>query len=313
MPIFFFRIIRAYCEEHEANSAESETDPPNTYVPASEKPILDTQELYYQLHDKRRMVADREKLPLHHIFSNKTLEEMVTQLPQSVEAFRKIHRISRVKTEKYADDFLPIIRDYCKEHGVGSVEKTTKAPNTSKLTSKDPNEYDPELFELLQDKCRILAKAEHRAVFTNRTLKEMATHLPRTRTAFRRIHGIGTVKTEKYVDIFLPIIQTYCEEHRIDSTETKTGGLNTNDTTSKKPDEYAHDLFEQLQDKCKTLEKAEQEGIFTDGTLREIATAFPRTREAFAQIRGISLRKMEKYADEFLPIIRAYCEEHGIE
>ena len=131
---------------------------------------------------------------------------MVTQLPQSVEAFRKIHRIGRVKTEKYADDFLPIIRAYCKEYRVGAVKKTTK----------DPNEYDPELFELLQDKCRILAKAEHRAVFTNRTLKEMATHLPRTRTAFRRIHGIGTVKTEKYVDDFLPIIQAYCEEHGIE-------------------------------------------------------------------------------------------------
>ena len=141
----------------------------------------------------------------------------------------------------------------------------------------------------------------------------MATHLPRTRTAFRRIHGIGPVKTEKYADIFLSIIRAYCEEHRIDLTETKTGGLNTNDATSKKRDEYAHDLFEQLQDKCKTLEKAEQEGIFTDRMLREMATSFPRTREAFAQIRGVSFRKMEKYADDFLPIIRAYCEEHGID
>ncbi len=211
----FLPIIRAYCEEHEANSVESETEPPNTYVLASEKPILDAQELFYQLHDKRRMVADREKLPVYHIFSNETLQEMVTHLPQSVKAFRKIDRIGTVKTEKYADDFLPIIQDYCKEHRVGSVEKTIKALNTSKLTSKDPNEYDPELFELLQDKCRILAKAEHRAVFTNRTLKEMATHLPRTRTAFRRIHGIGTVKTEKYADDFLPIIRTYCEEHGI--------------------------------------------------------------------------------------------------
>ena len=71
-------------------------------------------------------------------------------------------------------------------------------------------------------------------------------------------------------------------------------------------------FFEQLQDKCKTLEKAEQEGIFTNRMLREMATSFPRTREAFAQIRGVSLRKMKKYADDFLPIIRRYCEEHGI-
>lgn len=43
-----------------------------------------------------------------------------------------------------------------------------------------------------------------------------------------------------------------------------------------------------------------------------MATSFPRTREAFAQIRGVSLRKMEKYADDFLPIIRDYCKEQGI-
>ena len=202
----FLPIIRAYCEEHKVDSTESISEAPNTHEPISDKPIPDTQELFENLCDKRKVVAAREKLPLHHIFSNKTLEEMVTQLPQSVEAFRKIHRIGRVKTEKYADDFLPIIRAYCKEYRVAAVKKTTK----------DPNEYDPELFELLQDKCRILAKAERGTVFTNRTLKEMATHLPRTRTAFRRIHGIGTVKTEKYVDDFLPIIQAYCEEHGID-------------------------------------------------------------------------------------------------
>ena len=68
--------------------------------------------------------------------------------------------------------------------------------------------------------------------------------------------------------------------------------MNTNDAISKKRDEYAHDLFEQLQDKCKTLEEAEQVGIFTDRTLREMATTFPRTIEAFAQIRwGQSYRK----------------------
>ena len=122
----FLSIIRAYCEKHEVDSAESISEAPNTHEPVSDKPIPDTQELFENLCDKRKVVAAREKLPLHHIFSNKTLEEMVTQLPQSVEAFRKIHRIGRVKTEKYADDFLPIIRDYCKEHRVGSVEKTTK-------------------------------------------------------------------------------------------------------------------------------------------------------------------------------------------
>ena len=87
------------------------------------------------------------------------------------------------------------------------------------LHPKKRDEYAHDLFKRLQDKCKILAKAEHRAVFTiftNRTLKEIATHLPRTHTAFRQIHGIGPVKVEKYADDFLPIIRAYCEKHGID-------------------------------------------------------------------------------------------------
>jgi len=195
---------------------------------------------------------------------------------------------------------------------VGSIKSVSENSDVHKAVSKKLNTNAQKLFEKLQDKSRILAKVAKKGIFTNRTLEEMAIHLPQTKDEFMQIHGVGPIKTERYADILLPIIRAYCEEHRIDSTETKTGGLNTNDATSKKRDEYAHDLFEQLQDKCKTLEKAEQEGIFTNRMLREMATSLPRTREAFGQIRGVSLRKMEKYADDFLPIIRVYCEEHGI-
>ena len=193
---------------------------------------------------------------------------------------------------------------------VGSINSVSENSDAHKAASKKPNINAQKLLEKLQDKSRILANVAKKGIFTNRTLEEMATYLPQTKEEFMQIHGVGPIKTERYADIFLPIIRAFCEEHRIDSTETETGGLNTNDATSKKRDEYAHELFEQLQDKCKTLEKAEQEGIFTDSMLREMATSFPRTREAFLQIRGVSLRKMKKYADDFLPIIRDYCEEH---
>ena len=44
-----------------------------------------------------------------------------------------------------------------------------------------------------------------------------------------------------------------------------------------------------------------------------MATYLPRTRTAFRQIHDIGPAKTEKYADDFLAIIRAYCEEQGIE
>ena len=81
----------------------------------------DTHELFEQLRSKRTTVAEQEKLPAYRIFSNKTLQEMVTQLPQSVGEFEEIHGVGPVKIEKYAKFFLPIIRAYCKEHGITRV------------------------------------------------------------------------------------------------------------------------------------------------------------------------------------------------
>ncbi len=99
------------------------------------------------------------------------------------------------------------------------------------------------------------------------------------------------------------------------SVERAMEAVNTHQRAPEEPTAYVPELFDRLRNKRKTV--ANEEGVsafvvFHDKTLREMATSFPRTKEAFVQIRGISLRKMEKYAGDFLPIIRDYCEEHGI-
>ena len=90
------------------NTSETASEEPNAYAP----------ELFEQLRNKRKMIADAEDVPAFVVFSNKTLEAMATFFPQTKDEFMQIHGIGPVKTEKYADDFLPIIRDYCKEHGI---------------------------------------------------------------------------------------------------------------------------------------------------------------------------------------------------
>ncbi len=288
----------------------------DTYSPTPEESNTYAPELFEQLRTKRKSIADQERLPAYCIFHNKTLQAMARQLPQSLEEFMRIHGIGPAKTGKYANDFLPIIRDYRKKNGMESVESTTKALNTYDSTSKAPNEYSPELFELLQAKRDKIFEREGDKVyeaFHDKALQAMATNFPTSEEAFRQISSIEPERFKKYADIFLSIIRDYCKEHSVEPVERTTKTLNTSQLAHEKTNEYAPELFEQLQDKCKTLEKAEQEGVFTNGTLREIATSFPRTREAFVQIRGVSLRKMEKYVDDFLPIIRAYCEEHNID
>ena len=195
---------------------------------------------------------------------------------------------------------------------VGSTNSVSENSDAQKAASKKPNTYAQKLFEKLQDKCKTLEKAEQEGIFTNRMLREMATSFPRTREAFAQIRGVSLRKMKKYADDFLPIIRDYCQEHGIDSIEIKIGGLNADDATSKKRDEYAHDLFEQLRDKCRIVAKTEQRRIFNERTLKEMATYFPQTEESFIKIHGVGPKKTERYAKVFLPIIQDYCKKHGV-
>ncbi|MXV73946.1 DNA helicase RecQ [Candidatus Poribacteria bacterium] len=186
-------------------------------------------------------------------------------------------------------------------------------------TSEVLTEYDPELFKLLQTERDKIADAEGvhpNEVFHDKALQAMATYLPTSAESFKVMPSVGPAKTEKYGEVFLPIICAYCQEHETKPVARSTEALNTDPPTSAELNAHAPELFERLRDKRKTVADKEDVRafrIFSDKILKEMVTHFPRTREAFGQIRGIGPAKIEKYADDFLAIIRAYCEEHGIE
>ncbi|MCE2416617.1 HRDC domain-containing protein [Candidatus Poribacteria bacterium] len=123
-----------------------------------------------------------------------------------------------------------------------------------------------------------MAKTEQRRIFNERTLKEMATYFPQTEESFIKIHGVGPKKTERYAKVFLPIIQDYCKKHGVKSVKNTNEALNTSETASEKPNEYAPELFERLREKRKTI--ADEEGVrpfgvFWNRTLEAMATFFP--------------------------------------
>ena len=187
------------------------------------------------------------------------------------------------------------------------------------LTSEVSSEYASELFELLRaerDKIAEVEGVHPNAVFHDKALQAMATYFPTSEESFRVMPGVGPAKTEKYSDTFLPIIRAYCKEHGTNPVARSTEALNTDPPTSAESNAQALELFERLRDKRKAVADKEEVRafrIFSDNILKEMVTHLPRTQETFRQIQGIGPAKMEKYADDFLPIICAYCEEHGIE
>ena len=177
-----------------------------------------SRKLFELLRTERDSIAEAEGVLPYEIFHDKALQAMATYFPTSAESFSPLPSVGTAKAEKYADVFLPIIREYLKKHGTDSVESGSQTLNTHEPASDEPNEYAPELFELLRAKRKTVAddgEVPAFVVFWNKTLEAMATYFPQTEEELQEIYGVSSAKVEKYADAFLPIIRAYCEEHGI--------------------------------------------------------------------------------------------------
>ena len=72
-------------------------------------------QLYELLRIRRNEEAEKEKVPPYIILDNKTLMEISAVQPQTEEEFLQVRGIGKVKTERYASVFLPIVRRYIEE------------------------------------------------------------------------------------------------------------------------------------------------------------------------------------------------------
>ncbi len=78
---------------------------------------------------------------------------------------------------------------------------------------------DNRLFEILRSKRKELADESGvppYVIFSDRTLIEMAVFFPQSSDSLLDIHGVGTVKCNKFGDLFLNIIRCYCRENQIE-------------------------------------------------------------------------------------------------
>jgi ATP-dependent DNA helicase RecQ len=53
--------------------------------------------------------------------------------------------------------------------------------------------------------------------------------------------------------------------------------------------------------------------IFSDASLRDMATYYPQTKQQFAQIKGVGDQKLVQYGDAFIKEIATYCSPKGIQ
>lgn len=93
------------------------------------------EDLLTQLKMLRQSLAKKEKVPAYIIFSDATLLELATYLPQSEQALKNISGFGAVKIIKYGKPFLRVVTDYCKQKNLTSrmTEKTANSTRRPKI------------------------------------------------------------------------------------------------------------------------------------------------------------------------------------
>lgn len=92
-------------------------------------------------------------------------------------------------------------------------------PDRKEKKKKYEYEHDHVLFEKLRKRRKELADKAGippYVIFPDKTLIEMAAFFPRSGESLLHIHGVGSVKYNKYGTIFMNIIDEYCQEHNIE-------------------------------------------------------------------------------------------------
>ena len=74
-------------------------------------------ELYERLRLRRNETAAEENVPPYVILDNKTLMQIAAVRPLTTEAFLQVRGIGRIKAERYASLFIPIVREYLESKG----------------------------------------------------------------------------------------------------------------------------------------------------------------------------------------------------
>ncbi|GAB3659467.1 DNA helicase RecQ [Echinicola sediminis] len=97
--------------------------------------------LFEQLKELRFQLAQKENVPPYVIFSDASLVEMATYLPQKQQEFLQISGVGKVKSSTYGKPFLQLIVDYSKAHDLAprkklSLTKATK-PSTEGISKTE--------------------------------------------------------------------------------------------------------------------------------------------------------------------------------
>jgi ATP-dependent DNA helicase RecQ len=170
-------------------------------TPARAEPVAlvaeEDEGLLSALKARRRALADAAGVPAYVVFPDRTLIEIATRRPASLDAMRGITGIGETKLARYGADFLAVV-----------TGEAAARPHPARL--KLAGRPAGGLFDRLQAAQVALARGPDGLAkplnCTHRTLAAIAEERPRTLEALERIVGMGPLKAERFGAAFLAAI-----------------------------------------------------------------------------------------------------------
>ena len=108
-------------------------------------------DLFAQLKEVRRKIANEENVPAYIVLSDATLMELATYLPHNKEEFLKISGFGQVKIEKYGKQFWDVVAEHCREHNLKSrihLKIPKRVRRESREMDTDTRRKSLELFQM---------------------------------------------------------------------------------------------------------------------------------------------------------------------
>jgi len=165
--------------------------------------------LHQRLRKIRDSICSKADLPIYIVAGTSTLDEMSRYLPQNLSEIRKISGFGDAKTEKYGQQFLDIILEYCREKNLSSLihEKSPKRERKTENSEKKKKvDTKAESFKLYKEGKRIDEIAKERTL----TIQTIEGHLAHY-VSKGEINISELVSREKIL-LIEPIAKTHSEK-----------------------------------------------------------------------------------------------------
>ena len=173
--------------------------------------------LHQQLRKMRDNICSKKDLPIYMVAGSRTLDEMATYLPLTIDELEQISGFGKVKLEVYGKQFLEIIQAYCNEHSLPSMIKQ-KSPKRRRKEANEPKvDTKTESFRLYKTGKTVVEIAKERRL----TAQTIEGHL--SYYVQKGLIGIEELVSREKVILIEPLVKEFYHGSSVMPIKEKLG------------------------------------------------------------------------------------------